>query len=163
MARNNGIPTADEEALQQPTIDPIMLLASMGTGGGIGYSAGSNALREDLPGLLEYIASKGQSPQSYLGRLPFIKEGLKSAAESGGNFLSSALINNAISGGKHPILSNYAAMPVIPNELLDLLPEATQITQEGGAFASQYPQLAKLLQGFGVGAMVPSLLRDKKK
>jgi hypothetical protein len=156
-------PTAEEEALQEPTIDPTMLLASILSGGLAGYNMGPSALKQDLPGLLQYIASKGMSPQQYMGRLPFVKEGLKSAAESGANFMGGVELNHMLGGGRHPMLENLAALPALPGAMLDLLP-AEGAAQEGNAFAQMYPEIFKYIRGATPVMMVPSLLqKDGKK
>jgi hypothetical protein len=162
MARNKGIPTADEEALQQPTIDPIMLLTSMLSGGISGFQNASGEQK-----LLEAARAKLlQNPQDALPEflkllekdVPIAKTTIMDALGGGANFGGAAAFNHQIMPN-HPLLSNALAMPLIPTGAVaeDILSNKTE-----NYLLRKHPILQDLWTRLKPTLSTPLLFRDSK-
>jgi hypothetical protein len=157
MARNkNGIPTAEEEALQQPTIDPLFLLASMGLGGfeagPIGYKAAMRVIPETM---------EKYSAQDLLKM--FIPHVLKRTAQAGANFAGGAELNHFLMPN-HPLADNALALPLLPEVTsLRRLVGKGGVTDETKMFDEISPYLSDFMKRLKPALTSPILLRDRKK
>lgn len=110
MTKIPKIPTADEEALQQPTIDPIFLLTSMLSGGISGFQNAS-AEQKALDTLRQQAAP--ELSKLMTEDIPLLKTTLMDALGGGANFAGGAALNHQIMPN-HPLLSNALALPLVP-------------------------------------------------
>lgn len=153
MPKPPKIPTADEEALQQPTIDPIMLLTSMLSGGISGFQNASteqqsiDALRKvAMPGLRELLQD-----------IPVAKNTIMDALGGGMNFGSGAALNHQIMPN-HPLLSNMLALPIAPAGLINNAEEPVEKW-----LLRNHPGIKDILGRLKPLAATPLLLRDTDK
>lgn len=158
MARNkNNIPTADEEALQQPTIDPIMLLTSM-MSGGISSLQNSAWEKQLGPALRILLGTVAKEPSQIYGTAA------KNAIGGGLNFAGNAALNHLVAPN-HPLLDNYGAFPIFPTAGSEAVGALTggRIANTGENILKNFPALQNLFGRLKPLLMTPALLRKDKK
>lgn len=166
MPKPPKIPTADEEALQQPAVDPILLLTTMLSGGLAGGLTGGperQALNK-MPGLLASLAERGQPLSKFMGQGKYLTDTLEGilgeAGKRGATFAGGAELGH-MAAPNHPLLTNFGAFPMIPEAATDIV--AQDAGQELAALFSKNPMLSKLLNKLPATLMLPGLLRKDKK
>jgi|SRR5579864_4205287 len=115
------IPTANEEALQQPSFDPVTLLAT-GLSGGIGEVGSQLTIRREALAAADRLFANPEVKAVMSGSGLFAKPSLSHLAKSFGDAFSEDVQGGLVGQGigtavapRHPMVAQASALPAGPS------------------------------------------------